>query len=128
MRILIYASDQKQLERLTGPAGVCFPGCCLELFRDVTALQLRLRRNLRCPGVFLLLVANLRELEGIVHLASLMDGQRIILVLPDRDRKTVVLGHSLYPRFIGYADDDFQEVRMVMAQLIEHLKKQNRRN
>ena len=68
--------------------------------------------------VTVLLVANRRELEAIMRHADLLVDQKIIMVLPDRAKETLSMGHALYPRFIGYLDDDLQEVASVLHKLV----------
>ena len=44
----------------------------------------------------------------------------MLVVLPDRQRVTVALGHTMRPRFLCHNDDNPSELADVMGKLIEH--------
>lgn len=73
-------------------------------------------------AVTVLLIADRQELENLLQYADLFNDQKIILVLPDRAKETVDMGHALYPRFISYKDGDLEEVTSVLRKLIDHNK------
>jgi hypothetical protein len=42
---------------------------------------------------------------------------RIILILPNHEDETVVMGHRLEPRLLTYADGDFTDVSAVLGRI-----------
>lgn len=127
MRLVVYVTEQTLLERLNRLAGFSRQYRPVQVLRNLTVLHSALRRSPGGCGLLLLLIASVAELKRVVRLADLLEDQRIILVLPNRDRKTVALGHRLYPRFISCVDGDLQDVDKVMAKMIEHFEAQNSR-
>jgi hypothetical protein len=77
------------------------------------------RRPWEGCGIAVILATNQQELEEFVSLHELLDGLAIILVLPDRGRDTTSKGHTLYPRFLSYADAGFGDVAAVLKRMLE---------
>jgi hypothetical protein len=42
----------------------------------------------------------------------------VILVLPDKEQKTLYLGRKFSPCFISYTDSDFSDVALVLAKMM----------
>ena len=58
------------------------------------------------------------ELKDLVSLHDLFLDIRIILILPDRERETISNAHKLRPRFLAYADSDFESVKVVLKKML----------
>ena len=48
---------------------------------------------------------------------------RLVLVLPGRDPKMVVMAHKLAPRFIAYADNGYEQIGAVLEKMIDASRK-----
>lgn len=92
----------------------------VEIYYTLNRFFRRFTRAGCSNAVTVLLIANRHELENLVQYADLFCDQKIILVLPDRAKETLSLGHALYPRFIGYTDSDLKDVTSVLRKLISH--------
>lgn len=60
--------------------------------------------------------------KSLLQLASIVDiiaGMRIILILPDRKKKTINEGHKLQPRFVAFKDSDFRTIGAVVSKMME---------
>ena len=68
-------------------------------------------------GVFA--VTDRENLRQLISIRDLIANLRNILVLPDRNNKTIAEGHKLQPRFITYRDNDFMEIGVVLGKMIE---------
>lgn len=68
-------------------------------------------------GVFL--VADGENLRQLAAIRDVTDNVRIILILPDRETKTIAGGHKLQPRFVTYKDSDFREIGAVVGKMIQ---------
>ncbi len=66
----------------------------------------------------MLLAADVKALEAMVGLKDVLDGLSVILILPDHGEAVMELGYKLYPRFIGYMDDDLEIVRAVLKKIV----------
>ncbi len=121
LKLLVYASDGNLRRRLLAALNTQTPRCFLETVADLRTLKDRLRRS--CGGdTWLLLVStSVAELDRITAIGELIQDARSILILPDQHRETVFAGHSLYPRFISYLDNDFRDVCSVLATVIHKM-------
>ena len=95
----------------------------LEVRRTMSGLISTLRnpRRLKEPAVFV--IAGRKELARLLSLKSLLNGVRLILILPDRTEETVALAHRLHPRFLSYLDSEFAPVIMVVRRLMDTSRK-----
>ena len=67
-------------------------------------------------GVFQ--VAGLENLLQLADVWDMISDLRIILVLPDRNRKTIAAGHKLHPRYVTFNDSNIKEIRAVVRKII----------
>jgi hypothetical protein len=93
--------------------------------RDITQ---RLQRPMKEEVVGIFMPSGKEDLSALMSINYLVKDIRIILVLPDRDEKTISIGHSLRPRFLTYADGDLTDVAAVMIKMMGNPKEeQNQR-
>lgn len=89
-----------------------------EVYRTMPDFEKCLRRDLT-SGDLVVLHASLQEhLERFTSLRELLIGNRVILILPDRQRETVIMGHTLRPRFLTYNDSDYLDMASVLCHII----------
>lgn len=88
-----------------------------EIFRTMVSLLRRLRRPRHDVGIVILFAASREDLMEFLYIRDLLNGVRIILVLPDGEEETVAKAHILRPRFLTYADSDFLEVVAVLGKI-----------
>lgn len=91
----------------------------VEAYRSLDDFQQGLLRQRREANIGILVAANAAELQWLITLGKLLTDMRIILILPDRNKETVAAGHRLGPRYIGYADSDFEDVVAVVKQILK---------
>jgi hypothetical protein len=119
MSVVVYSGESpasiRQIESVVEQVA---PEHRVSVCRDLRALRRRLygsRENLR---IAILKAADRNELEGLVLLRDLLSDIRIVLIVPDQDEITVSLAHRLRPRFLARADGDWDEIRMVLGNMI----------
>jgi hypothetical protein len=93
----------------------------------VYSLSRRLRQPRHNLAVAVLVAASRQELLELLSIRDLLDGIRIILVLPDRQDDTIAKGHRLYPRFLTFADSDFLDVAAVLSKMLRNSHPDNKR-
>ena len=69
-------------------------------------------------GICLLLANNREDLIDFLSIKDLLHENRIILILPDRQKETVDMGLQLYPRFLTYLEEDFDRVVSVLNKML----------
>ena len=119
MNILLYTTVGNVAgDRLLSVIESLVPKEDTEIYRTIDRLSHRLRRPRYNLAVAVLLVASREDLLELLSIRNLLDGIRIILVLPDREGDTIAKGHRLYPRFLTYADSDLLDVAAVMSKML----------
>ena len=89
-----------------------------EIYSTIDTLGQRLRRPSYDIAVAVLLISGREELRDVLSIRHLFDNIKIILILPDRKNKTILLGHKLRPRFLSYTDGDFKDVAAVLKKML----------
>ncbi len=125
MEVFFYAKAKEGAgKRLQQVIEMLVPKSKTVIFRTTNGLSRRLRRpkpaNDLTVGV--LLAASRKDLQDIVSIGELLGDVRIIMVLPDREAETIAKGHSLRPRFITYADSDFEDISAVLKKMLENAR------
>jgi hypothetical protein len=82
-----------------------------------------LKHILKQPGsceqeVYVLLAESPRRLQELFRLMDLLDGRRIVLVLPDDAQTTVSMAHRFYPRFFTYVTTAYDDLCAVLQKMI----------
>ncbi len=100
----------------------CMPKKDLQAFRDIEDLVWMLcRPGSRCD-IAILVAPDQRSLNHYVAHQSRLKDVKILLVLPDREPATALMGHKLYPRFLSYLDNDPKEVVAVLKNMRRQLQ------
>ncbi len=60
-----------------------------------------------------------KDLSDILSIKQILCGIRLILILPDNDKSTIVTGHKFYPRFLEFITGDYSRVIAVMKKIID---------
>ena len=82
-----------------------------------------LERSLARPGgrtgatLLVFLAEGVRDLLDLHRLENLLIDIPLILVLPDQSEECLAIGHSLYPRFVSYMDEDFGGLSQVIGKI-----------
>lgn len=120
MNLLFYATNEKgagkRLWNLHQELASEYKG---DFCRTIDTLSLKLRKSLGDLTIAVLLAESQDELLDILCIRDLLNGARIILILPDRKEDTIRKGYSLYPRFLSYANGDFKDVAAVLSEMLK---------
>lgn len=110
-----YGSKSRQLQKAIAPMTSIQNITC---YRSVKKLAERLHQLPQKIAVAIFLIKNKDQLFELVALGEILDNVPIILVLPDRDRKIITKAHQLRPRFLAYADCDFNNISKVLEKML----------
>ncbi len=84
-----------------------------------------LTHNLRQPKYDLafavLFPGSKSELSDLLKMKDLLQDVRIVLILPDRDGDTTMMGHKLYPRFLTDIEDKSNTLELVINKMLDNL-------
>ncbi len=92
-----------------------------EFYNTITDLTRKLRQPRGDLTIAVLLAGCREELLGFISIKNLLDRVRIILILPDREKDTISIGHKLYPRFLSYGDGNLKDVDAVLKKMIGNI-------
>lgn len=118
MVFIIYKSSAEKLDKLEQIIKPLVQKKQLENYSSIQELTKRLQQPRKEEAVGIFLPENTEDLSNLLSINHLVRDVRIILVLPDRNEKTISIGHSLRPRFLTYADGNFNDVAAVMSKMI----------
>ncbi len=84
-----------------------------------------LTHNLRQPkhdlAFAVLFPGSKSELSNLLKMKDLLQDVRIVLILPDRDEVTTMMGHKLYPRFLTDIEDKSNTLELVINKMLDNL-------
>lgn len=120
MQLLFYASkNDKNENRLEASIRAAAQGGTIEHIKSLAALRDRLRTIVEPDSVMVLAAVNRPELKKMQAFRDMLTEIFIILVLPDWEKSTIHLAHTLRPRFITQLQDDFDELNQVVTKMIQ---------
>lgn len=90
----------------------------VEVYRSIEELVHGLHRFYDRDTIVILRAGDREELLRIVSLRNLLQGLRVIILLPDREEETISLAHRLRPRFLGNSEDDLSDTLSVLRKML----------
>ena len=126
MNVLFYAADKEGAGgKFQQEVEVLVSRKKRVVYRTIDSLSRRLQQVGKDSSVAVLLAANMEDLLDLISIRSLLEDIKIILILPDRAKSTVAMGHILRPRFLSYADSNFKNVAAVLGKMIRLMDSKN---
>jgi hypothetical protein len=122
MILIYYTNKNKHVgQRLQHVINIAIPKEPTQVTRSLQSLSRHLHIEAASLKAVVLLTASGKELFEILSIRDLLNDIKIILILPDSKRETVLEGHKLYPRFTTYLDSNFDDVAAVLTKLVMYL-------
>ena len=128
MGVLIYSAQNSPAgERLKAMISDQVKNEKIEVYGSIEVLIDRLRKPLINYPIAVLVTETHEELKDLVSVRDLLEGISNILVLPDGQKNTFLIGQKLYPRYITYSDGSFSVLvqildKMLQASRLNHLE------
>ena len=119
MKLLLYARKDEIGQRLRERIQDLMLNNVMESFKAIDNFIQRLRQPVNEFSLAVILADSRNELNKIIELGDLLEGLKIIIILPDRSPETVSAALKLHPRYMGYADGDFLDVSMVAGRMLQ---------
>lgn len=124
MSIIFYNSiNTKESKRLQKILEANVSGKKIETYKNIEVLIKRL--NQIDPGslvIAVLLIGSLKEMYQAGSINQSIGETRIMLILPERSTAMTSSGFMIYPRFIGYIDNDFNDIAMVLRKMQQNIQ------
>jgi len=119
VKILLYSQTKEDPETGIGTRiKRHVPGETIEMYHSIEELSQVLYRLYEHDAIVILQARDREELLRIISLRDLLQGVRVILLLPDREEETISLAHSLRPRFLSSSENDFSDTISVVQKMI----------
>ena len=118
MQLLFYSSEDNQYKkRLEAAVHKVIPESQIELFKRLDDFRGRLRMPIEQDSIAVLSASNREELQQIQLLRGLLAEIYVVLVIPDRKKRTIELAHRLLPRFLSQKESDFTNLKIVLNKM-----------
>lgn len=120
MKLFVYSKKSDgATNRLQVQIDSCMQDKITETFNSVKNLSKRLcLPNTKMEETIAVLFAiDKKDLLDLLSIRDLLDDIGIILILPDDKKETISAGHRLRPRYISYADGNFNDVAAVLNKM-----------
>ena len=99
-------------------------GLGIETFQTFNGFKTRLNRvYLYDKEIFVLLADSKDRLKQLTSLLDLLEGKRILLILPDDSDLTTAAAHHFFPRYFTYVNDTYDDLCAVILKMTKQEKK-----
>jgi len=116
--VLFIPSRNDAEKRLMAALERTVPRGSLKIYRNPDSLRRRLLPGRSNGLTLVILAATKQDLLAVVPLREMLLGFRVIMVLPDSDDLTLAMGWGMWPRFVSYADGNFEDVAGVLNKIV----------
>jgi hypothetical protein len=96
---------------------------CIIICRSIDELNRNLLRPLFDLLCVVLVIADEKDLVEILALREVLHQVRVILILPDSSRETIVKAHTLRPRLAISADEELKDLPELLKKLFSKCKR-----
>ena len=124
MNIILYVNGKEttKSELLIKTVELKAVNANLEIYHHFEDLFERINRLPKDIDAAILYAQSVGQLSGMIALKDLMDGVRVLLILPNREKNTVSMGLDLFPRFVGYSDSEFEDFAAILEKMMASRK------
>ncbi|MFZ2448808.1 MAG: hypothetical protein WAW37_20790 [Syntrophobacteraceae bacterium] len=124
MELIFYCSDPNDFSLgLLDRVGALVTAERLVACRNFGELQASLLRPEYDLFAAILVVSSRNDLLDLISIGELLRSMRVILVLPDWERETILKGHDLKPRFLTWPAWNSNEVIAVLHKMLRNEKR-----
>jgi len=118
MQLLFYSREDDPIrKRLEAAVREVIPESKIELFQRLADFRDRLRMPVEPDSIAVLSASDREELEQMQLLRGLLPEIYVILVIPDRKKRTIELAHLLLPRYVSQKESDFADLKIVLNKM-----------
>ncbi len=118
MKLLFYSKgDDRNHKRLKAAVNKVIPEFLIESFENLEEFGKRLRLPIEPDSIAVLSVSSREELMQMQLLRGLLTEIYVVLVVPDRKKRTIEIAHLLLPRFLSQKTDDFMDLSKVLDKM-----------
>ncbi len=90
----------------------------IKIFQEFNGFHRKLHQYRYVNPVAILLIANKEELLNILSFKDLLQGVRLVLILPDRKEDTIAIGQCVSPSLLCFSNSDLNEIYSMLVKII----------
>ncbi|MCD4742238.1 MAG: hypothetical protein K8R67_07155 [Desulfobacteraceae bacterium] len=116
----IHKDSSKKGEILQKIINTNFYGTKCQIFRAFDTLKKSLKREIQLTEneIFILLAESVSRLNELNSFIDLLEGKRIILILPDSSKASLSKASKFFPRFFTSISDTYDDLCDVLNKII----------
>jgi len=119
VKILFYSSKRQAPGVSIGASlRTLVPDERVETYTSIEELANRLLHLVDHDAIVILQAGDRQELLRILSLRDVLQGVRVILLVPDREEETISLAHRLRPRFLANSESGFSDTMSVVQKML----------
>lgn len=116
--ILYLPAETSRDERYRSLLEIAIPKKKVEIYRTFEELSRGLRETGSGVKVAVLFAVNQAEIHRILSLGDLLADIKMILILADEDKDTMIKAHQLRPRYVTWMDCDLVDIVTVFKRMV----------
>jgi len=118
MQLLYYSNGHDPAHRrLKAAIHRAVPESQIESFTKLEGFSQRIRKPIEPDSIAVLSASSRAELQQMQPLRGLLPEIYVVLVIPDRSKRTIELAHLLLPRFLSEKGSDFADLIIVLNKM-----------
>jgi hypothetical protein len=118
MRAVLYANEMNEIRKeFENKIQEELSGIDFQTLNSIQTLSAILRKPMNQVSVIVILICSNDEFTDFINLIPFFENIRVILVLPDREERTLALGLKLSPSFISYIDNGVGDICAVLRKI-----------
>jgi len=90
----------------------------VEIYTSIEDLANRLLHLVDHDAIVIIQAEDRQELLHILSLRDVLQGVRVILLVPDREDETISLAHRLRPRFLANSESGLSDTMSVVRKML----------
>jgi hypothetical protein len=91
------------------------------IFRSIENMIERIMHLTNNPEIAVLIIKNRKEFLQLYSSLNVLRRAKMLLILTDRNPKTIMLGYKLKPQFSTYLHNDFWVIQTVLKKMLVSL-------
>ncbi len=95
-----------------------------QIYKTFNSLKVRLKKSFgdSRSEIVIILAESRERLNQLTSLIDLMEGRRIILILPDESKQTLSRASQFFPRFFTTLKDNYDDLCKVISKMTDQTK------
>ncbi len=96
-----------------------FKGCNHQVVRTIDAFKTALKKpaSIKDKAIFILFADTENRLKTLSDLIYLLEGKRLIVIIPDESNASLSVVHRFYPRFYTQISDTYADLCAVLTKM-----------